>query len=131
MVSTKMLSSINIKFMIIRMFQQHIRMVSNESCDTEDWGNSYWKIIFDKINAALVIIRDLFQKHFKDLSNHKLLNSSVCACYYLNLKKCHFFLNVHFYPNSNCNSPFLFATLIRIHELESKKHCTFKDSEVL
>ncbi len=73
-------------------------MISEGSCDTEDWNNdaensalhhrnklqfkihnmTVFTVFFDKINAALVSIRD-FQKHFFFLSYHpKLLNNSVC-----------------------------------------------------
>ncbi len=64
-------------------------MISEGSCDTEDWSHDaenvqYFKMvviifhnfycIFDQINAALVSIEDFFQKHF---TNPKVLNVSV------------------------------------------------------
>jgi len=57
---------------------QHIRIISEGSCDTEDWSNDaencfdgrkfffyciQFYCIFDQINAALVSIRDSFQQH--------------------------------------------------------------------
>ncbi len=38
---------------------QHIRMISKGSCDTEDWSNVCWKICFDitGINGVLEYIK--------------------------------------------------------------------------
>ncbi len=35
---------------------QHIKMISEESCDTEDWNNGYWKFRIS-INTILKYIK--------------------------------------------------------------------------
>ncbi len=51
---------------------QHIRMISEGSCDTEDWSNDYWKISFGitRINYFfLFIIKQLLRKQFLYCNN--------------------------------------------------------------
>ncbi len=45
---------------------KHITKISEGSCDTEDWSNAAENSAFpyDQINAALVNIRDVFQKNY-------------------------------------------------------------------
>ncbi len=44
---------------------QHIIIISEESCDADDWSKDFHTVfycIFDPINVALVNIRDFFPK---------------------------------------------------------------------
>ncbi len=57
---------------------KHITKISEGSCDTEDWSNDAENSAFpyDQINAAVVNIRDVFQKttlyalHFKKIKQY-------------------------------------------------------------
>ncbi len=66
---------------IIINVYQHIRMISEGSCDTEDWCNDIsqyycFSCILDQINAGLVSRREFF-KNIKNLTVQKLLTVSV------------------------------------------------------
>ncbi len=64
-------------------------MISEASCDTDDWRNWCWKFYFasqefniyvfqiNQINAALVSIRDLIQNLKKILLTQNISNGSV------------------------------------------------------
>ncbi len=76
-VSTKIWSSTTI-FLIIRNVSwaanQHIKMISVRSCDTEDWSN-------DAENSALITGINYIWKHSK-LKTKKLNNISQYYCFY-------------------------------------------------
>ncbi len=58
---------------VSRALNQHITMISKESCDTENWSNGYWKLSFavtginriiKYIKISAVKVNALTQIHF-------------------------------------------------------------------
>ncbi len=79
--SKKILSSTTVSTLIIN---QHIRMISEGSCDTEDWSNDAENSLLRHrnnitvcfLNTGLMSIRDSI-KNIKNLTDPKLLSGSV------------------------------------------------------
>jgi len=74
-------------------------MISKGSCDTEAWSNDAknsalpsqeyftsqyycFYCIFDQMNAALVSIRDFFQKHQNNAQNFDLIIDNLFTIYF-------------------------------------------------
>jgi len=104
---------------------QHIRMISEESCDMKTGVNStvilnYFTIllfycVFDQINAVLVSIRGFLLKSLKkNLIFSKLLNGSVCGIISVYKMYLHTFSTFHCVSVLNPLSLFVFIPVFLV-----------------